>query len=195
LFLGLDLIARARQVHRHVRANPAWPWGQHDHPVAEVDALVDVVGHDQDGDVPLAPDPQDQVFEILPGLRVHRAERLVHEQRLAGEGAGDGDPLLHAAGELPRVLVPRLGQADRGERGAGRHRAGRPAAYGPAQRQRHVIQDRQPGIERTAVVLQDHGEPVGDAADASTAQHDLPAGRLDQSGDAAQQGGLSARPA
>jgi hypothetical protein len=47
-------------------------------------------------------------------------------------------------------------------------------------------------VERAAVVLQDHGEPVGDAADGSAAQPDLPAGRLDQSGDAAQQGGLSA---
>ena len=47
----------------------------------------------------------DQVLEVGPGLRVDRRERLVHEQhpRLVRDRAGDRHPLLHAAGELPRV--------------------------------------------------------------------------------------------
>jgi hypothetical protein len=46
-----------------------------------------------------------QIFQVFPGLRVDRAERLVHQQqdRIAGQRAGQRDPLLHAAGQLPRV--------------------------------------------------------------------------------------------
>ena len=63
-------------------------------------------------------DLQDEVLEVGAGLRVDRGERLVHEQQLGlvGQRAGDGDALLHAAGELPRVAVADVGQPDRRER-------------------------------------------------------------------------------
>ena len=77
-FLGGDLVPRLGQAYRQVRADPPGTGGEHDHPVAGVDALVDVVGYQQDRDVTFPPHPQDQVLQVLPGLRVHRAERLVH---------------------------------------------------------------------------------------------------------------------
>ena len=69
----------------------------------------------------------DQVLEVGAGLRVDRGERLVHQQhpRLVGQGPGDRDPLLHAAGELPRVGRRGVGQPDRRERLVDQRRAAR----------------------------------------------------------------------
>ena len=55
-----------------------------------------------------------QVFEVGPCLRVDRGERLVHDEHLGliGDGAGDRDALLHAAGELPRVALGRVVEPD-----------------------------------------------------------------------------------
>jgi len=192
--LGVDLVAGLWQAHRDVGADPAGRAGEHDDPVAGVDALVDVVGDQQDGDVPLAAHPQHEVLQVFPGLRVHRAERLVHEQqhRIAGQRPGDGDPLLHAAGQLPRVLVRGVGEAHRGQCRQRRRVTGRAAVLRAAQRQRDVVADAQPRIQRAAVVLEDHGEPVRHPGDRRAVQHDPAACGLEQPGDAAQQRGLAA---
>ena len=66
----------------------------------------------------VVPDLQGEVLhhgEDLPDqLGVERGGRLVeeHDLGLHGQGARDGDPLLLAAGELDRVLVPLFGDAD-----------------------------------------------------------------------------------
>ena len=72
---------------------------------AEVDRLVDVVGDEQDRHAEPLPQRPDQVLQVGPGLRVDRGERLVHQQdlRLVRDRPGDRDPLLHPAGELPRI--------------------------------------------------------------------------------------------
>ena len=59
-----------------------------------------------------------EVLEVAARLRVDRRERLVHQQdrRLVRERTRDRDALLHAAGELPRVVVDEAGQADGVER-------------------------------------------------------------------------------
>src|SRR5205823_15123277 len=51
---------------------------------------------------------------LPPGERIEGGEGLVHEQdvRLDRHGAGDGDPLLHAARELVRERVGELGETD-----------------------------------------------------------------------------------
>jgi hypothetical protein len=152
------------------------------------------VGDQQDGHVPLAAHPQHEIFQVLPGLRIHRAERLVHQQqhRIEGQRPGDGDPLLHAAGQLPRVLVRGVGEAHRGQRGQGGGIARGAAALRAAKRQRHVVADAQPRVQRAAVVLEDDGEPVGHAGDRRAVQDDPAAGGLEQAGDAAQQRGFAA---
>ena len=199
-FPGGDLVPGRGQVHRQVRADAPWTRGEHDHPVADVDALVDVVGYQQDGDVPLPAHPEHQVLQVLPGLRVHRAERLVHQEQhgIGGKRAGDRDPLLHAAGQLARVLVAepphpaRPDKPDRGERGVGRLPPRRAGPRRAAQRQCHVVPHGQPRVQRPAVVLEDHGQPLWDLLHGLAAQHDPPGGRPDQPADAAQQGRLAA---
>ncbi len=58
----------------------------------------------------LAPDLQDQLLRLFARQRVEGAERFVHQQdlRIAGQGAGDADALLHPARQLVdrRVLEP-----------------------------------------------------------------------------------------
>ena len=70
-------------------------------------------------------DPDQLVLHPLAGHLVERAERLVHQQqpRALGQRPGDGDPLLHAAGELVGVGSGEVAQADQleqlGDPGAG----------------------------------------------------------------------------
>ena len=51
-----------------------------------------------------------ELLHVAPDAGIERAERLVEEEdlRLLEERLGDGEALLHAAGELRRVAVPRL---------------------------------------------------------------------------------------
>ena len=60
-----------------------------------------------------------QVEDLLGALRVEVAGRLVGDEhgRVRHDRAGDGDALLLSAGELPRVVVRAVGQADDLERG------------------------------------------------------------------------------
>ena len=60
----------------------------------------------------------EQVHDGFAALRIEVARRLVGEQdeRLAGDGAGDGDALLLAAGELARQMLRAMRHADALER-------------------------------------------------------------------------------
>ncbi|OJV02810.1 MAG: hypothetical protein BGO06_14725 [Shinella sp. 65-6] len=99
------------------------------------------------------PDAREQFLHLHAGQRVQGAERLVHQQqlRLVGKRAGDGDPLLHAAGKLRGIAVRKGLQAhqpelchckiaDLGLR--------MPRRF---QREFHVLPGRQPGQKRIAL--------------------------------------------
>ena len=95
----------------------------HDHPVLHEDDLVG----DRAGEPHLVRDDEhrhpllgqlDHHREHLPDqLGVEGARRLVEQDQLGGHGerAGDGNPLLLSAGELRRVGVGLVRQADAGE--------------------------------------------------------------------------------
>jgi hypothetical protein len=196
--LGHDLISRPGQGDVHDLGDHARRPGQHHDPVRQVDRLVDVVRHEDDRDPELLAHPQDEVFEFEPGLRVHRRERLVHQQQVGpvGEGPRDRHPLLHAAGQLPRVLPARVGEAHRGQH-LGHPRGARRAPH-PAhpQRQVHVARHGQPREQRAPVVLEHHADPFRDRPQRRALEQRLSRGRRHQPGQAAQQRGLAraARP-
>ena len=143
----------------------------------------------------LVPFPQldELAAQVLRGQHVEGGERLVHQQRvrLGDDGAGEADPLPHAAGQLLGVgglEAVQADQVDRLERPLG------PLGLGDAaglEAELDVLLDGEPGQQREG--LEDHrhprvgpgqrGAPVGDGAGR----------RGDQPGDAAQQGRL-ARP-
>ena len=61
-----------------------------------------------------APDVEQQIHDVPPGRRVQVARRLVgqDDRRIVGERAGDRDALLLPAGQLRRIVVRAIGQAD-----------------------------------------------------------------------------------
>ena len=83
-------------------------------PVADPHGLVEVVGDEDDGALVLALEPQQLVLHLGADQRVEGGERLVHQhdRRVVGQGAGQADALLHAAGHLARVAGVILVQSD-----------------------------------------------------------------------------------
>src|SRR5690606_5657993 len=73
--------------------------------------------HD-DGDRPFAVQPRDEVHDLPAGLRIQIAGRLIGEEDggIGDDGAGDGHPLLLAAGKLLRGVALPAGKADLCER-------------------------------------------------------------------------------
>ena len=73
-----------------------------------------IVRHHDDRLAVLAVERLQQVEDLVAGLAVEVAGRLVAEQqrRVGDDGAGDADALLLAARELARVVVGAVGQAD-----------------------------------------------------------------------------------
>ena len=106
-------------------ADAARPRAHDDDARREEDRLGDRVGHEDDGLAGRAPDAQHLGVETLPGHLVERSERLVHEQQggLERERAGDRDALLHAAGQLVRVVAAEAVELDerRASRGPDAH--------------------------------------------------------------------------
>ena len=85
-------------------------------------------------------DVEQQLDDLLAGLAVEVAGRLVGEQerRIVGQRAGDRDALLLAAGELRRIVMAAVGKADFGEQRVAR--APGVARAGNLHRHEHVLE-------------------------------------------------------
>src|SRR5204863_3951336 len=115
------------------------------------------------------PDAQEIVLQRPPGLRVERAERLVHQQdfRIGGERPGDRDALLHAAREYVRIAILESAKADQIHHLA---RPGEPRA--PVELVLNVEADgdvAQHGPPRVHDELLEHETTLGPGADDGTA--------------------------
>ena len=88
--------------------------GQDEDAVTEEDGLLEVVRDEDDGAPPVPPDVQHLALHALAGGLVEADERLVHEDEIGvgGEGTRDGHALLHAAGDLVRIVALEAGQPD-----------------------------------------------------------------------------------
>ena len=96
------------------RADAALLLGQDQHPVGEVDRLLEVMRHHDHRDVLLAPDAGELLLHGDLRHGVERAERLVEQQDLGlhRQRAGDADALRHAARKLARIGVGEVAEAD-----------------------------------------------------------------------------------
>ena len=85
----------------------AGPGGHDRNPVTEQERLVDIVGDEEHGLLVRAPDAGQLLLHDPAGLRIERAERLVHQQnrRIIGEDARDLQALAHAARKLAGMMV------------------------------------------------------------------------------------------
>ena len=134
--------------------------------VGQDDGLVDVVRDEEHGLARRPPDLDQLALHGGAGVGVERGERFVHQQhlRLVGEHARDLDALLHAAGQLGRMLVILAPQPDEVEiavRPLEPLGARQPAH---AQSELDVAERRQPRIERV-VALEHHAAVRAGALD------------------------------
>ena len=79
---------------------------EHDHAVGHLVDRLHLVRHHDAGHRPLLPRLQDQLVDHIGHDRIEPGGRLVVEHHLGveGQGAGQADALLHAAGQLGRLL-------------------------------------------------------------------------------------------
>src|SRR3954471_15520958 len=190
---GLDgVMPRMRQVDRDLGLNAPRSRRHDQHARTEKDRLLDVMGHEQHGLTLAFPDAQQQFLHQRARLVVERAERLVEQKdgRFVGERPRDGGSLLHAAGELLRIMVLEAGEADPTEPFTHRLAALLLRHALLTQAERDVVGDRQPweqgiGLEHHATVATgpDHRLAV---------QDDAAGGRPVEPGDQPQQCGLAA---
>ena len=169
------------------------------HQVAELDRLVDVVGHEKDGLGQTLLEAQELVLEAFPDDRVDGAEGLVHQHhgRIGGQRPRHPDALALAAGELARVAIAIEVGLEPDERQELVGEAALPRLV-PAQESRHDRDVRPDGEMRKQSNLLDHvadPPPQLDRVlrrDVPPVDQDLPARRLDQPVDHLQARGLAA---
>ena len=84
---------------------------------AELERFAQIVGDHEHGHTGLGEQTQHELVHVGADARVEGAEGLVEQQHLGllDQRLGDGEALLHAAGELRRVLVVGAVEADMGE--------------------------------------------------------------------------------
>ena len=103
-------IARIRQININLLGDAAWPGAHHHNPRREKHGLGNRVRDENHGGLGARPNLQQLVVQALAGDFIERTKRLIHQQqrRLERQRPRNGNPLLHAARELPRVMLQKL---------------------------------------------------------------------------------------
>ena len=153
------------------------------------------MGHEQRGDLETGLQDADLLAQLHADLGIEGGQGLVEQEhaRLNGQGAGQGHPLLLAAGHLVRVLGRLGGQPHQLEllQGPGASLLAPDLAH--AQAEGHVVQRRH--VREEAVALEDHAHVAllgGNAGLVDAVDQDAP--RVDrlEAGQDPQGGGLPA---
>jgi hypothetical protein len=136
---------------------------EHEHAIGERDRLGDVMGDEDDGLAGPGPEPQQFRLQRQFQLGVERTERFVHQDRprIVDQGPRQHRALLHAAGELARIVTAIAGEPDLGQ-----YVHDRPLPLGRRhlpdfQRHGDVVGDGSPGQQ--AVMLGQIGDGAADA--------------------------------
>ena len=150
---GVQLVGRAHLLQP--------PRPQHGDPVAQLEGLVLLVGHEHRGDA----DAMDEIADLAPGPLPQRGieirERLVQQQhaRLRRQRPGERHALLLAAGELADAPALEAGEVHQRERPRDPALQLLPAEPERLETEGDVLADVEMGKER--VVLEHHAEPPG----------------------------------
>ena len=183
------------RVTRKSDAHVAGIAAQHDDAIGQQDGFFDIVRDEKDGsrgDGLLLPQLQQFAAQVLRGQHIERGEGLVHEEdfRLDDEGAGESDPLPHAAGELLGIGGLEAVQTDGVEDLEALLAALLRAHAARLQRRFDIFEHRQPGEKGKA--LEDDGD-VGlrAARSAVPCQKTSPAEGFGEAGEHAQQRGFA----
>jgi hypothetical protein len=132
------------------------------------------VGDEQHGLAVAGPQLEQQVAHDLPGLRIERAERLVHQQdlRVADQHLGEADALPLSARELMGIAVPEGGKADALEPGLRALQRLRAGGACNLQADGDVVARRLPGHHR--VLLEQVAGAEVEAGEARAQHLDIP---------------------
>ena len=165
---------------------------EHQHPVAQGDGFLQVVGDEHDRFPVFLPQTQEVVLHQFTGLDVERAERLIHQEdrRADDQALRQRHPLPHAAGELvgKAALESREPHAAQPPAGLVPGAAGRPAVE---ERPEHDVLER--GLPRQQdVLLEQVGGVTVDLLEGRAERQDPAARGAEQAGGQAEDGGLSA---
>ena len=185
--------ARPRQADHDAFDDAPRPRSHDQHLVGEIDRLDQTMGDEQDGRTAALLHAQKLFPHPRPRLLVERAERLVHQQqaRIADEAAGNGDALLHAAGQFVREAAREIDKPDKVEQF---HRPGAPfGRRHAAERQREfdILRRRLPRQQQR--LLKDDADLVGArTGDRLAVDANLPARRRVKPADDLHQRGFSA---
>ena len=156
------------------------------HPLGQHQRFLDVVGDQQNGEAGALPELQQEVLHRFADLEIQSPEGFIQQQDagVGGQGAGDGHPLLHAAGQFTGQLVGGFAEAHHFEE-VGRAFADlrrlhplQPHAEG------HVFGGVQPRVK--AVFLKHHAPIRTGAAHGLPVDADAAAAGVFQAGDQAQ---------
>src|ERR1700730_1388205 len=170
--------ARARRHHRY--------------PVGEIDRLLHVVSDEDHGLRRALPDGDQLGLHEAAGLRVERAERLVHQQNLwiYRERAGERGALLHPARKLRRIGVLEAAKPDEIDEALRPRFAARARQAGTLEAVEHV---RPHGLPREQGKVLEHDAAVGARRDDRIAvDENPPALDRQEAADQIKQGGLAA---
>ena len=110
----LGAAARPRQVDIDDLPDAAGRARHHHDLVGEEHRLLDRMGDEQHRLAVALPDVEQVVLQPRAGMRIERAERLVHQQHfgMIGQRARQRDALLHAAGQFLRIEILKALEAD-----------------------------------------------------------------------------------
>src|SRR6266496_1626942 len=109
---GIFEMARARQFDRELALYAAGAEGQKDDAIAKANGFAYIVGDENNGASSFAPDALQLVVQQIASLGIEGGKGFVHQQDVGfrGQGAGDGDALAHATGELVNITLLKLRQ-------------------------------------------------------------------------------------
>src|SRR5213083_534763 len=191
----LGRLHRARVVHRQIehRLDPPGARRHDGDPRREEERLVQAVGHEDHGLARPPPDVQEPLPHEHARLLVEGAEGLIHQEdlRVDRERAADRDALLHAPGELARVLAREPLEAERAEE-LRRDRAPALGGHAPElEAELHVLERRPPRKE--ARVLE-HGRDAARVGprDRLAVDQNAPAVRVNEAPEHSEERGFAA---
>ena len=112
--LGIFDVTRPRQRDGKLCFDAAWPVAQNENTIAEADRFAHIVGDKDDGLSGLAPDALELVVKEVAGLRIQSSEWFIHQEDIGlhGQRASQRHALLHAPGELMRMVFFELGEVN-----------------------------------------------------------------------------------
>ncbi len=182
-----EAIPGSRQIYlEHGAQGGGGTVAHHQDAIREQHRLVHIMSDHDDGVAQTALDLHQGILHLGTGEGVERPERLVHQEHLGlhGQGAGDADALLHAAGDLVGATLQGMLHVHQFEIAQGpvvAFGAGFATAEHLIDGETHIVVDAEPGQQ--GMVLEHHRPIRTGLGHLASFQHHPTLGGAQQTGD------------